>query len=95
MPCGTRNVLTPEFIEKVLDTVFVAPDEDRPALEAEAIELERQIGNLTDAIRMGGNIPSLVESLTGTQARLTLIRGNWNRARPRTAVSCARPSINA
>jgi len=68
------EVLTPAFIERVLDTVFVADDGDRPALEAEAHELERQIGNLTDAIKLGGNIPALVESLTGTQVRLTLIR---------------------
>jgi hypothetical protein len=68
------EVLTPAFIERVLDTVFVADDGDRPAMEAEAQELERQIGNLTDAIKLGGNIPALVESLTGTQAQLTLIR---------------------
>ena len=49
-------------------------DGNRPALEAEARELERQLANLTDAIKLGGNIPALVESLSGTQARLNLIQ---------------------
>jgi hypothetical protein len=58
----------------VLDTVFAADDGDRPALEAGARELERQSGNLTDAIKIGGKIPALVESLQATPARLALIR---------------------
>jgi hypothetical protein len=64
------EVLTPAFIETVLDTVFVPDAVNREALEADAIVLERQIANLTAAVAHGGHIPSLVEELKRTNARL-------------------------
>jgi hypothetical protein len=47
---------------------------DQQVLEVEAQELEQKINNLTEAIGLGGNILSLVESLKATQARLVVIR---------------------
>jgi site-specific DNA recombinase len=68
------EVLTPAFIELVLDTVFVPEDADRPALEAEAQELERQVANLTAAVKAGGDIPVLVDELKSTNATLREVR---------------------
>jgi hypothetical protein len=49
-------VLQPAFIARVLDTVFVPDAVNRLSLEAERDELERQIGHLASAIKLGGNI---------------------------------------
>ena len=68
------EVLTPAFIERVLDTVFVPDAINREALEADAIDLERQIANLTAAVAHGGHNPSLVEELKRTNARLADVR---------------------
>jgi hypothetical protein len=68
------EVLTDAFVEHVLDTVYVEDGSDHAALEAEAAELQQQVGNLTEGIRLGGNIPALVETLKATQARLVLVR---------------------
>jgi hypothetical protein len=62
------QVLTPEFIERVLDTVFVPDAVNRAALEAEGPELERRVANLTAAVKAGGDIPVLVEDLKRTNA---------------------------
>ena len=62
------------LIEAVLRTVFVADEADRPALEAEREDLERQMENLTAAVKAGGDIPSLVVELKKTNARLVDIR---------------------
>jgi site-specific DNA recombinase len=67
-------VLTPSFIEVVLNTVFVPDAVDRPAIEAEIAELERQVTNLTTAIRMGGDLHSLVDELKATNVRLVSLR---------------------
>jgi DNA invertase Pin-like site-specific DNA recombinase len=68
------EVLTPAFIERVLDTVFVPDAVNRAALEAEGHELERQVVNLTTAVKAGGDIPALVEELKRTNARLVDVR---------------------
>jgi len=51
------QVLQPMLIEAVLRTVFVADEADRPSLEAEREDLERQMDNLTAAVKAGGDIP--------------------------------------
>ena len=68
------QVLQPALIEAVLRTVFVADEADRAAPENEREELERQMANLTAAVKAGGDIPSLVAELKMTNARLVDIR---------------------
>jgi hypothetical protein len=68
------QVLQPMLIEAVLRTVFVADEADRPGLEAEREELERQMENLTAAVKAGGDIPLRVAELKKTNARLVDIR---------------------
>lgn len=68
------EVLTPAFIERVLDTVCVPDAENRLTLEADAVDLERQIANLTAAVKAGGDIPSIVEELKRTNARHADVR---------------------
>src|SRR5262249_41154757 len=70
----TGVVLQPAFIARVLDTVFVPDAVNRLGLEAERDELERQIGHLTEAVKLGGNIPVLVEELKQSSLRLRDIR---------------------
>jgi site-specific DNA recombinase len=68
------EVLTPSFIDLVLDSVFTPDDVNRPALEEEAADLERQIANLTTAVKVGGDIPALVTELRAANARLQDVR---------------------
>jgi DNA invertase Pin-like site-specific DNA recombinase len=68
------EVLTPTFIEMVLDTVFVPDDGDRAALEAEADQLDLEIGRLTAAIKAGADIPTVVAELKTANARLQEVR---------------------
>ena len=76
------EVLTPVFIERVLDTVFVPDVADHDAIEVDARGLEREVFNLTSAIKAGGDIPSLVAELRATNARLVDLR---RRLEPREA----------
>jgi hypothetical protein len=54
--------------------VFSPPVEDPLTLEAERAALEQQLGNLTDAIKEGGDIPMLVAALKSTNAQLVNVR---------------------
>ena len=60
------EVLTPSFIDTVLDTVFAPCAIDRGGAEGERDELERQLANLTAAIKTGGDIPVIVDELKRT-----------------------------
>jgi site-specific DNA recombinase len=68
------EVLQPSFIDTVLDSVFVPDSTDRPALESERGELERQLASLTEAVKLGGDIPTLVTALKTTNAQLASVR---------------------
>lgn len=67
-------VLSPAYIETVLDRIFVPDDGDRSALEAERAELERQLANLTEAIKLGGNLKRLVDEMEAVQQRLLMVQ---------------------
>jgi hypothetical protein len=58
----------------VLDTVFEPDDVDSAALEAEADQLEIEIGRLTMAIKAGADIPTVVGELKTANTRLQEIR---------------------
>ena len=81
-------MLTPTFVERVLDTVFVPQDLNRAGLEADRDQLEQQIENLTQAVKAGGDIPTLVAELKRTNAHLVDVR---RRLEP--AEQCDRPQL--
>jgi hypothetical protein len=68
-----RNILRPDLIERVVAGVREHFDPRagatrRDRLMAECAEAERQIGNLTEAIAIGGNLPVLCHSATAGRA---------------------------
>jgi site-specific DNA recombinase len=69
-----RDVLHPAFIDIVLQTVFTPETIDRSALEAEREDLERQMANLTTAVKAGGDIPALIAEIKSTNSRLADLR---------------------
>jgi len=79
-------VLHPDFIERVVDAVFVTnPDAERTALLAERAQVAREIENLTKAIASGATSrrwPSRCRSATGRLRRWTQGRQARPNARP-------------
>jgi len=65
------EILTPSLADEVIVAVreLLAPHQldPRAGVDAELANLERQIGNLTDAIAMGGNLSALVTRLQQTE----------------------------
>jgi hypothetical protein len=87
------EVLSAAFIEVVLDTVFVPDAVDRAGLEAESDELERQLANLTAAVKAGGDIPGHRRRVEGDQrppGRSTASPGTPRTARSRALTRSAR-----
>jgi Recombinase zinc beta ribbon domain len=69
-------VLSPRFIDRLLDDAFAHHDADaeRSALEREAEAVAAEITNITKAIAVGGDIPALADALKTRDSRLRKIR---------------------
>ena len=68
------NILRPEMIEIVIAGIRAEMEnasaaDPRLPLVAEIEALDGQIGNLTDAIAMGGNLAALAQRLKGLEER--------------------------
>lgn len=67
------EVLDPKVIDRVLDSAFADPADDRAVLEAERARLVAELTNLTAAIAAGGEIGALVDALRERDRRLKSI----------------------
>ena len=68
------EILSPKFIERLVETAFVNPEYDRAAIEAERERIAREVENLTKAVAVGGeDIPSIVKMLKDRDKRLRVL----------------------
>lgn len=64
------SVLTPDFVERVLDSAFTSEPEARRHLQSERERTAREIENLTRALAQGGDVAALVTGLRTREKQL-------------------------